>query len=195
MSPSERFVSKGAMIVRPATDDEQIFGRYTELLPHVPERIMKHLDPLPPVKLPYTIRTDQKFHDDPKPTIYDILVTVADPLSAQLRGLKSSPPLASSLTEISALNEQIALMIQNIGESKAKHTFLTALAKDPQHFINQWMSSQTRDLEVIMGEAARGGAEDATSEEFRKGGKDGVWGSQQVKETINLMLASNKGRV
>lgn len=176
------------------TDKTQIFGKYTELLPNVPEKITKHFEPLPPIKLPYTIRTDQKFHEDPKPTVYDVPVTLPDPLTALLKEFNSSPLLASSLSEITALNEQIALIIQSIAESKAKHTFLSALAKDPQGFVKQWMSSQGRDLEVIMGEALRGGAEDTNGEEFRRGGKDGVWGSQPVKETINLMLAASKVR-
>jgi hypothetical protein len=41
-----------------------------------------------------------------------------------------------------------------------------------------------------MGEATRGGGEDASGEEFRRGGKDGVWGSENVRESVNLLLSA-----
>lgn len=144
---------------------------------------------LPPLKLAYTIRCDQAFHNDPQPTIYDVHVTLSDPLSAQLSSFNQNPSLPATLREIVGLNDQLSLFIQRIGESKAKHTFLTQLGKEPDLFMQRWMSSQKRDLEVIMGEATRGGGEDATSEEFRRGGKEGVWGSSHVKESVNLILA------
>ena len=55
------------------------------------------------------------------------------------------------------------------------------------------MSSQKRDLEVIAGEATRGGGEDAQGDEWRKGGKEGIWGSENVRESVNL-LVNNKSR-
>lgn len=145
---------------------------------------------LPPLKLPYTIRCDKTFHETPQLTIYDIRVTLGDPLAVQLQAFNANPSLPTSLREIASLNDNLALFVQKIGESKAKHTFFTKLGKEPGVFVQKWMSSQKRDLEVIMGEAMRGGDEDAQSEEFRRGGKDGVWGTQHVKESVNLILAS-----
>lgn len=151
---------------------------------------MAHLTPVEPLKLVYTVRCDKAFHDSPQPTIYDINVALGDPLAAQLHAFNTNPALVSSLREISSLNENLALYVQKIGDSKAKHTFLSKLSKEPGVFVQKWMSSQKRDLEIIMGEAARGGGEDAQSEEFRRGGDQGVWGTQHVKESVNLILAS-----
>ena len=73
--------------------------------------------------------------------------------------------------------------------SKARHTFFKSLEKDPVNFIKRWTASQKRDLEVILGEATRGGGEDGGGEEFRRGGQKGVWGSETVRESVGLMVA------
>jgi SWI/SNF-related matrix-associated actin-dependent regulator of chromatin subfamily D len=78
------------------------------------------------------------------------------------------------------------------------------MASDPVNFLKRWISSQKRDLEVILGEATRPGVrwpetvtadntvpldERALGDEWRRGGKDGVWGSQVAKESVGLFLA------
>lgn len=80
--------------------------------------------------------------------------------------------------------------MQAISHSKAKHTFFTSLSKDPGTFLRKWMSSQKRDLEVLMGEAARGGGEDVSGEEWRRGGPTSVWGTENVRESVNLLLSA-----
>ena len=45
-------------------------------------------------------------------------------------------------------------------------------------------------MEVIAGEAARGGGEDATGDEWRRGGKGSIWASENVKESVNLMVGT-----
>jgi SWI/SNF-related matrix-associated actin-dependent regulator of chromatin subfamily D len=149
---------------------------------------------LPPVKLPYTIRVDKEFHEEPQPTIYDIRVSVDDPLCSALTSYNDDPSYAHALREIANLNEQLALLVQKISYSKSKHSFFDALSKNPTEFIAKWLSSQKRDLEVIAGEATRGGGEDASGDEWRRGGKDSVWGTENVRESVNLMVGT-KSRV
>lgn len=143
---------------------------------------------LPPVKLPYTIRVDREFHEDPQPTIYDVRVQVDDPLRAALDSYISNPTYANNLREISKLNDDLAVLVQKISNSKSKHAFFDALSRNPTDFIAKWLSSQKRDLEVIAGEATRGGGEDASGDEWRRGGKSGVWGSEHVRESVNLIV-------
>lgn len=150
---------------------------------------MSHLQPLPPVKLAYTVRVDQKFLDNPEPTIYDIRVPVEDPLRAKVVAMHQNPELHAGLRQIAQLDEQLAIIIQSLQHSNARHTFFKSMAKDPAGFVNKWEKSQRRDLEVILGEAARGGGEDGSGPEFAKGGRDGVWGSDSVTEAVRYMLA------
>ena len=62
------------------------------------------------------------------------------------------------------------------------------MSKDPAGIVRRWCASQKRDLEVMLGDTTRGGGEEM-AEEFRRGGKDGPWGGQQVRESVGLMVA------
>ena len=175
----------------------------------VPEMIMhqNHLLPLPPIKLPYTIRVDavspsssddaagssSSQHQHHPAQVYDIRVPLDDPLRARLTSLITNPAHALTLREITNLDDQLALTIQAIAHSKAKHGFFTAMSKDPAGFLRRWTSSQKRDLEVIVGEGARGVADDGLQgEQWRKGGPTGVWATQGVRESVELWLARGR---
>jgi SWI/SNF-related matrix-associated actin-dependent regulator of chromatin subfamily D len=159
-------------------------------IPHLNDYLTPHLRPLPPIKLPYTIRVDEAFHKDgPQPTIYDVRVAVDDPLRSKLLPFLQNPQYAALLKEVSALDDQLATVVQAVAHSKAKHTFLSSMAADPVGFVKGWLSSQKRDLEIIMGEATRGGGEDATGDEWRRGGRDSIWATPNARESVNVLLA------
>ncbi len=154
------------------------------------EYLTPHLRPLPPIKLPYTIRVDEAFHKaDPQPTIYDVRVAVDDPLRGKLLPFIQNPQYATMLRDVASLDEQLATLVQAVAHSKAKHTFLQSMSGDPVGFVRGWLSSQKRDLEVIMGEATRGGGEDASGDEWRRGGRDSVWATANARESVNVLLA------
>ena len=167
----------------------------------MPELILQqnHLLPLLPIKLPYTIRVDPEFHADPQPTVYDIRVPLDDPLRSRLTALITDPGYPATLREIAALDDRLALLVQAVARAKAKHGFFTAMSKDPAAFVRRWTSSQKRDLEVILGEATRGGNGAAgqddgagQAEEWRKGGAEGVWGTPGVRESVELWLSRGR---
>ncbi len=152
------------------------------------EYINVHLRPLAPVKLAYTIRVDKDFFDDPQPTIYDVRVAVDDPLRSKLLPFVHNPQFANMLRDVATLDDQLAILVQAIGTSKAKHAFLTSMSQDPANFVRSWLSSQKRDLEILTGEASRGGGEDATGDEWRRGGKKSIWAARNARESVNVML-------
>ena len=94
-----------------------------------------------------------------------------------------------SLRQIGALDDQLALIIQAVLHSKARHSFYTALSKDPATFVRRWLGSQRRDLETILGEAVRGGGEDGSGPEFRRGGANSAWNATVAREAVRYMLA------
>ncbi|TVY73402.1 SWI/SNF and RSC complexes subunit ssr3 [Lachnellula suecica] len=171
--------------------DAQVLQREKGYIPYLPEVVMTHMTSLTPVKLPYTIRVDKAFHENPQPTIYDIQVLVDDPLKAALTSYLSNPTYAQDLLDVADLNERVAVLVQKISNSKSKHAFFDSLSKNPTEFIAKWLSSQTRDLEIIRGDASRGGGEDANGDEWRRGGKDSIWGSDNVRESVNLMVGTS----
>ncbi|KAB5583695.1 putative 3-phosphoinositide dependent protein kinase-1 [Coniochaeta sp. 2T2.1] len=166
----------------------KVINRDAGYIPSLNDYVMPHLRPLSPIKLPYTIRVDEDFHKDPQPTIYDVRVLVNEPLKAKTDFLQN-PQFGGTLKEVAALDDQLALLIQGISASKAKHTFFTSMTTSPANFVRNWLSSQKRDIEVIMGEATRGGGEDATGDEWRRGGRDSVWATQNARESVTLLLA------
>jgi SWI/SNF-related matrix-associated actin-dependent regulator of chromatin subfamily D len=151
--------------------------------------ITHHLRPLLPVQIPYTIRVDEEFHKNPQPTIYDVRVAVDDPIKARLLPFMQDPQYASILKEVAGLDDKLATLVQGITASKAKHSFFDAASRDPVTFIRTWLSSQKRDLEVIMGEAPRGGGEEATGDEWRRSDRNGVWSTEEARESVNFHLA------
>ncbi|KAK0612821.1 hypothetical protein B0T17DRAFT_541850 [Bombardia bombarda] len=168
---------------------KKVLQRDAGHIPMLNDYITQHLRALPPVKLTYTIRVDEEFHKDPKPTVYDVRVAVDDPLRAKLVPFIHSAQYANMLKDVSLLDDQLATIVQGVAQSKAKHTFLTSMAQDPVNFVRNWLSSQKRDLEVIMGEATRGGGEDATGDEWRKGGRDSIWNTPNARESVNMILS------
>ena len=167
----------------------QVFGREQMYFPQIPDAIGPHTSPLEPIKLPYTIRVDEDFHKDASPTVYDIRVAVEDPLRAKMLALTQNPQYTAGLRQIALLDDQLALIIQTLTHSRARHAFFTALSKDPVTFLRRWVNSQRRDLETILGEAARGGGEDGSGPEFRRGGEDGAWSTPVAREAVRYMLA------
>ncbi|KAL4871774.1 hypothetical protein BDV12DRAFT_183599 [Aspergillus spectabilis] len=166
-----------------------IFGRDQMFFPQIPESIGPHTSPLDPIKLPYTIRVDEDFHKEPTPTVYDIQVAVEDPLRSKMLALTQNPQYTAGMRQITQLDDQVALIIQCLTHSRAKHSFFTALSKDPATFVRRWINSQRRDLETILGEAPRGGGEDGSGPEFRRGGSDSVWDTVVAREAVRYMLA------
>ena len=165
--------------------------------PTLPQLIKPHLQTLPPISLDYTIRVDKDYNSPApdsgktasQPTVYDVQVALEDPMQPMFQEILRRPDNIQTLQEIHNIDEQLVLLMGAIGQSKAKHAFFTSMSKDPVAFFKRWLSSQKRDLEVLLGEATRGGGEDASGEEWRRGGADGVWGSDVAKESVALWLA------
>jgi SWI/SNF-related matrix-associated actin-dependent regulator of chromatin subfamily D len=172
-------------------------GQDSFYFPNLPQLIKPHLTTLPPAQLQYTIRVDKDYispaADSGKvasqPTIYDVQVALEDPMQPLFTEILRRPDAIQTLQEVQKIDEQLVLLMGAIGQSKAKHAFFTSMSKDPVAFFKRWLSSQKRDLEVLLGEATRGGGEDASGEEWRRGGVDGVWGTDVAKESVALWLA------
>jgi hypothetical protein len=150
------------------------------------------LSPLDPISLPYTIRVDEEFHRDPKPTVYDVQVLVEDPLRITLQPLLGNPAYAAMLKDVNGLDDQLARVVQAIAVSKAKHSFLNSLSEDPATFIRTWISSQKRDLDIVMGDAAKVGSGGMGGAEWRRGGSDSVWASSNARESVNVLLSKQR---
>lgn len=166
----------------------QIFKTETIFFPELSILIGPHLTALPPLSVPYTIRVDPNYHKSPTPTIYTLRVRTPSPLLALRATVKQQSP--QTLRQISVYDDNLANLMQALTHSKAKHAFLSEMSRDPVGFMQRWIKSQKRDLEVILGEVSKG--EESMGEEWRRGGKDGVWGTQNVRESVGLMVQKQR---
>ena len=48
-------------------------------------------------------------------------------------------------------HSQVARLAHTIRDSRQKRDFLVQFAEDPQGFVQRWLSSQSRDLDTILG--------------------------------------------
>ncbi|KAI8836355.1 hypothetical protein BC829DRAFT_405721 [Chytridium lagenaria] len=115
----------------------------------IPELILQHLRPSDPVELEYTIKIDQEY--TLSNIAYDVEVEVDDPVTTQMNRIAMNGD-QSTQKEIADLNELIAREVEEINAYKLKREFMLAFAKDPVGFLNTWVASQSRDLEVILGD-------------------------------------------
>jgi SWI/SNF-related matrix-associated actin-dependent regulator of chromatin subfamily D len=172
--------------VRCDSNLKAIFGVDIVYFPQIPERIIQHLHPLPPYQLRYTVHMDKEYNG--AQTIYDVRVAVEDPICARIYAMTHSPKHHERLQQIAGLDDQLAVLIQQLHHHMARHAFFKGFAMDPVNFCKKWLASQQRDLEIILGE--RG--EMSGSMEFEKGGAEGVWGSDAVRAAVQDMLNKPK---
>jgi SWI/SNF-related matrix-associated actin-dependent regulator of chromatin subfamily D len=131
---------------------QQIFGMPKIMFPNIPELLARHLFPADPVILNYTVRyisltrVDKLYHFNSQ--AFDIQVPILDPVREKLAQANVGNPTINR--EIQALDDKIAAVVQTINLAKLKRDFMHGFVEDPVKFINQWIASQSRDLEVFL---------------------------------------------
>lgn len=58
---------------------------------------------------------------------------------------------SESAKALAALDDEIAATAQAVRNAKQKRDFLLQFSEDPAKFVETWLASQSRDLEVILG--------------------------------------------
>lgn len=106
-----------------------------------------------------------------------------------MNALLKDPLYPSTLRQLASMDDQLALLVQAISHAKAKHGFFKAASTDPVMFMRRWIGSQKRDLETLIGEGGRGGEVGDMGDEWRRGGKHGVWGREEVQEAVGYRMA------
>ncbi|KAH6597425.1 hypothetical protein BASA61_003162 [Batrachochytrium salamandrivorans] len=127
---------------------QQIFNVPKIMFPQLPMLLKPHLLPCGPAVLEGTIRVDKEYHVHPQ--AFDIELEIEDPIRDRY---KSAAAPSSFLThEICVLDDKISAAVQSINLTKVRRDFMLWFAKDPVGLINQWVASQSRDLELILGD-------------------------------------------
>ena len=172
----------------------QCFGTDTIYFPNIATLIEPHLFEEEPVQLRYTIRCDEAC-STVGATVYNVPVIVPTPFEGILERLFAPHPAKlQDLKDMIAIKERVVRLLQAIRECVARHEFYTSYTKDPVRFLEKYLSSQKRDMEIILGDSRVGNGREWMGAEFRRGGSSAVWESEAVREAAGLMVAQRPNR-
>lgn len=154
----------------------QLFGRNTVTFPEIMELITPHLLPKEPLVINYTIDTDVE--NNLGENAFDLALEFDDDINAEIA--KITKQWFDNQEDIFKLDEHIALIIQQLNNTRLKREFFKQFAANPSDFLSKWNSSQARDLKLLSGD--RGFNE----EEVRK---SSFYTDEFMGESAHLLLA------
>ncbi|CEI92436.1 hypothetical protein RMCBS344292_06694 [Rhizopus microsporus] len=109
----------------------------------IPELIQRQVTQPDPIVLEYTIRVDKRFNMSSK--AYDVDVELDSVLKQKMMNVVAASQVQK---DILSLDDKIVQCVQSINNSKMKRDFLMQFSSHPIEFINKWIHSQARDIEV-----------------------------------------------
>ena len=120
-------------------------------------------------------------------SVYDIDVECEDPSYAKIHQFiqNINQPQQEIIRTDQLINEQI----ERINDMKQSREFFMAYYQQPQRFLGDWMSSQTRDLKVMQ-ELDRKPDLERNSDNYQ-----GEWTSDAVTKYIYLKVSSKKQEI
>lgn len=123
---------------------EQIFGVKRMRFMEIPQRLQSLLHQPDPLILHHTIQYSEG--NEKNTACYDIDVEMEDPLKAQMTSFLHSH---ANMPDISALDQKIFDIVEQINEWKLRRDFYVRFADNPQEFIHKWLISQSNDLKTM----------------------------------------------
>lgn len=114
----------------------------------LPELVNHYLQPPDPIVLYYQIKPNEP--PPPTPQAYDVEVKVEDTSLKSRMNQVIVNMSSETARDVAKLDEECAILAQQIQNSQLKRTFLESFADDPAGFINKWLASQSRDLESVL---------------------------------------------
>ncbi|XP_065179786.1 SWI/SNF-related matrix-associated actin-dependent regulator of chromatin subfamily D member 1-like [Sycon ciliatum] len=123
---------------------EQIFGVARAKFSELPTLLNAHVTTPDPIIINYEIVNDPA--EQKKQVCYDVDVDVDDPLRHSTSSVLMS---TASQQEIVGIVGKIHETVDQVNQLKTRREFFSQYAKHPQDFINQWLVSQSQDLQVM----------------------------------------------
>ncbi|SCU87914.1 LAMI_0D07998g1_1 [Lachancea mirantina] len=123
-------------------------------LVELPALVNRHISPLPPVRVDYTVRVDKA--STYGETVLDIEVpSKSDDTSAQ-----EGMALLSELNQLStavdpklqALNQELNVLRLQLNACASKHQFFKKMAEDPVPMLQEYVQSSSRALKILSGD-------------------------------------------
>ncbi|BFZ54991.1 SWI/SNF and RSC complex subunit Ssr3 [Savitreella phatthalungensis] len=162
----------------------EIFGQDRTFFPTVPELITRHLSPVEPITLKYTIKTSAD--RTVAPEYYDVEVDVDDGSRLAVRQTLQKLAQASGNTaggasaRASEIDRELADLMPILDTALTKRHFLHSLATDPVTFLNDWYSAQAADLELILADTKYANQEQLRRADFYQDKSNKAWLNEGV---------------
>ena len=128
----------------------KVFGEEKMKFSFVSQKISQHLSPPPPIHLEHNIKLSG--NSAVGNACYDILVDVPFPSQKEMAAFLVN---TEKHKEIEQCDELICASIKKIHEHRRRRAFFLGFSQSPVDFVNALITSQSRDLKLVAGEANR----------------------------------------
>ncbi|CAB72235.1 SWI/SNF and RSC complexes subunit ssr3 [Schizosaccharomyces pombe] len=153
--------------------------------PRIPELMNRFLEPIDPIVIPYTINVSE--HTVEKVTIFDIRINTEDPRHSQIRSFLAT---MMSQDKIRSIDDKLTELIQAITYSQSKYDFMKKFSESPIEFINEWIESQSRDLEIVLDGTNMNYAEKRSADYYQQ-----PWVHESAFHYLNLLNSKKQQSV
>ncbi|CEP61133.1 Rsc6p LALA0_S02e07470g [Lachancea lanzarotensis] len=139
--------------------DKYLAGLFAEerrsmKLAEIPAIVNRHVSPLPPVRISYTIRVDKAS------TYGETVLDIEVPAKADDEVTRQGMSLLSELNQLSTtlepqmqrLNQELNLLQLQLNSSANKCQFFAKLAENPVPMLEEYIESSSRALKVLSGD-------------------------------------------
>lgn len=137
----------------------KVFGEEKMKFAFVSQKISQHLSPPPPIHLEHNVRLSG--NGAVGNACYDIQVDVPFPLQKEMAAFLVG---TEKHKEIEQCDELICASIKKIHEHRRRRAFFLGFSQSPVDFINALITSQSRDLKLVAGEANRNAEKERRSD-------------------------------
>lgn len=158
----------------------KVFGEDKVKFGMVSQKISQHLTPPQPIHLEHRIKLSGS--SPVGNTCCDVLVDIPFSLDKEMSAFLSN---LEKHKEIDACDEAICSAIKKIHEHRRRRAFFLGFSQSPAEFIDSLITSQTKDLKLVAGDATRSAEKERRSDFYNQ-----PWVEDAVIRYINRKNAA-----
>lgn len=158
----------------------KVFGEDKVKFGMVSQKISQHLSPPQPIHLEHRVKLS--VNNPVGNTCYDVLVDVPFSLDKEMSAFLAN---LEKHKEIDACDEAICSALKKIHEHRRRRAFFLGFSQSPVEFIDSLITSQSKDLKLVAGDATRNAEKERRSDFYNQ-----PWVEDAVIRYINRKNAT-----
>ncbi|TIA70087.1 hypothetical protein E3P77_00295 [Wallemia ichthyophaga] len=137
-------------VIKADSNLKEIFHADSIYYHELPDVVQKYLIPVEPVVLEYTVMVDKELTQSEH--AFDINIDVEDAIKQKMANtITAYMPNHDLSQRIAQLDEEISQTAIAVRNAIVKRDFLDEFSNDSAAFVKNWINSQSRDLDLILG--------------------------------------------